>query len=218
MNRTALFCLASILALAAPVAAQNITRVDPARPPAALAQIRADVERAGAVPCAFSESRLFPFRKTPATLSGTSSFLPGSGLALHYTTPSERTILLVPGGLIEVDVAGAHHRPLPAQYANMLAIYNLDLAALAQDFDLSFGGASEGWTLQLDSKARPAVTAERRPAVQPGALRVTIFGNHGRVTRLEIVKRDSIAIAIDMATPRALTDAERTALLEAMRK
>jgi hypothetical protein len=218
MNRTALLCLASLLTLSAPAVAQNVTRVDPANPPAALALIRADVERVGAVTCRFTESRLFPFRKTPATLSGTSAFIPGCGLSLYYTAPSERTILLVPGGLIEVDAAVPHHRPLPAQYASMLAIYNFDLAALAQDFDLSFGGSEAAWTLQLDSRARPAVPAERRPAVQPGALRVTLHGNHGYVTRLEIVKQGSITIGIDMATPRALTNAERNGLLEMMKR
>jgi hypothetical protein len=196
--------------------AQEGGRVDPQSPPAALAAVREAVAARGAVGGAFTESRTFPFKKTATILTGTTAFAPGKGLVLHYATPQERTILLVSKGLIEQDATGRHLRQLPAQYENMLALYDLNLAALAADFDIFFTSAGEAWTLRLEQNEK-SVKAGKQRSVKIDRMTIVLKGRAGAVEVLEIVKPGAIAIAIQMENVAPL-DATARAALEAQLK
>jgi hypothetical protein len=188
-------------------------RVNPATPPPGLAAVRAAVAERGAVTCSFTESRKFPFRKTPAILKGTSDYLPGRGLILHYTAPKEHIMALVPNGIVEQDSTGVKRlQALPQQYENMLSLYDLDLAKLAEDFDITFEGGNDGWTIRLAERPG-AVVAGRGHTVQTGLIGITIRGSDGEVNTLEIVKPGAITIEIRMENVRRMTLEETDAAI-----
>jgi hypothetical protein len=179
--------------------------VEPSAPPATLTAVKAAVASKGAVTGSFTESRKFPFKKTPTMLRGESDFLPGRGLILKYTAPEKRTLGLTGVGIIEHYADGSQRlRSLPRQYESMLAIYDLDIVKLADDYDLNFDGSAEDWTLRLDERPSPAV-ASRHHEEQGGLAVITLRGSSDNLKTIEIVKPGALTITIEILKSRALT-------------
>jgi hypothetical protein len=191
--------------------------VDPKAPPVELARIRTAVVGAGAVTCAFKESRTFPFKKTPAILEGASDYLPRQGLVLRYASPEQRVLGIKADTIVEIDSNGGKKcRELPRQYENMLSIYDLDLQKLAQDFTIYFDEEGDVWTIRLVEKPG-LITAGRQREIKSAPFGITIRGEGESVRSLEMNKPGAIAIYIRMEAARKMTPAETAATSETLR-
>ena len=184
------------------------TRVEPSAPPADLVAVKAAVASRGAVTGTFTESRKFPFKKTPTQLHGESDFLPGRGLILKYTAPEKRILGLTGMGIVECIADGPRRfRALPRQYESMLALYDLDIPKLAVDYDLYFDGTADNWTLRLAERPSTTVTT-RRHEEQGGLAVITLRGSSDSLKTIEIVKPGALTITIEILKTRALTAGE----------
>jgi len=176
--------------------------------------VGAAIAARGPVACSFSESRLFPFRKTPTLLTGTSVFLPGKGLVIAYETPSARRIGVTSGGIVEEDASGKRSAAaLPGRYGNLLALYSLDMTALSKDFAASFSSEASNWSLLLDEGAPVAQAGRGRPEKR-GSSSIRVSGEGATVREIQIVRPGTITIVIDMGAARTPTPEELTRALE----
>lgn len=183
-------------------------RVDPEQPPAELATIIESVKNRGNTACAFTESRQFPFRKNPVILAGTSSYLPEQGLLLCYTTPNERKFGISGSGIVQTDENGQQtDRELPGRYAAMLSVYDFDLNALAEEFDIYFEGTRDDWTLHL-CEDTDTIKATHGPRERNTSTNMSISGDQDRIRKIIMTRQGAISIKIELDTPREMTPEE----------
>ncbi|MFA5257157.1 MAG: hypothetical protein WC360_03315 [Opitutales bacterium] len=187
-------------------------RIDAANEPAALVAIRDAMLREPPLIASFDESRKFPFRKDAITLQGQSCFMPGRALLLSYTVPEQKRVLMDAGGLYEVSANGMLiRRPVPAQYENLFSLYNLNLAALGEDFGLYFESKCETWAIGIektDSQNRPGKAA----SVQTRTMTIVMEGSGSRLLAMHITRGASVRIDITMSETRPMNDEELSAL------
>ncbi len=145
----------------------------------------------------FAEWRFFPFRPEPVGLVGTVRIAGGRGLSLQYTAPEERIVIVDAEGMLVRDRHGAAVPPADArmQAANeaLLHILQLDLAALAQSFELFGRGESGAWSLAL---------VPRADAVRGAIGNIFVDGEKAAVRRIEFRRSAKQHIDITMAAPR----------------
>ncbi|MDI1250682.1 MAG: glycosyltransferase [Lacunisphaera sp.] len=154
----------------------------------------------------FTERRHFPFKQEPVELQGEVRVSSKRGLSLHYTAPTETTIILDEQGLLLRAASGEQARPAdPRAAAANEALRHLlrfDLAALARDFEL-FGQRDAGpaWTLVL---------VPRTETLRRSVGRITAAGEAATIRRIEIRRsaRQAIVITIDMPRPPAAFTAD----------
>jgi len=192
--------------------------VDPAALPAALARIQSDIAEGGRITCAFTESRSFPFKKTPSILEGESDYMHGEGIVLRYASPEKRIIGIRGNGIVETDSSGVKKfHELPRQYENMLSLYDLDIRKLADGFNIYFDGDDHrSWAIRLAEK-QGLVTAGRQREARTAPLGITIRGEGGAIRSFEIVKPGAITIAIRMENARRMTPEETAAAAETLK-
>lgn len=153
----------------------------------------------------FAERRRFPFKKEPVELKGEVRVSATRGLSLHYTAPTDRTVILDGQGMLVREADGEKAAPADpraaAANAALLHILRLDLAALAQDFDLYGQRDRAAWTLVLV----PRTESLRRSV---GRIRVT--GEATAIRQIEIrhTAKQAIAIAIEPPHPPAAFTAD----------
>ena len=146
----------------------------------------------------FTERRHFPFKQAPVELQGEVRVSIRRGLSLHYTTPTETTVILDDRGLL-IRAAGNEKAP-PADPRSAAAnealrhLLRFDLAALERDFEL-FGRRDTGpaWTLVLV----PRTETSRRSVG-----RITAAGEGATIRRIEIRRSAKQAVVITIAAPR----------------
>ncbi len=145
----------------------------------------------------FVERRHFPFKREPVTLRGEVRVAPGSGLSLRYREPEERTVILDEGGVL---VRGPDGGALPsdprAAAANqaLLRVLQLDLAALAQDFEIYGRRQGETWSLAL---------VARTDALRRSVGRIFAAGEGVFVREIELRRTERQAIGISILAPHA---------------
>ena len=144
----------------------------------------------------FDERRFFPFRKEPVALKGEVRVSKERGLSLHYTAPSERTVILDDQGVLIRAAAGERAPPADprAAAANeaLRHVLRFDFAALEKDFELYGQRDAAAWTLALV----PHTEAMRRSVG-----RITVAGDATTVRHIAIRRSAQQAIEIIIAAP-----------------
>ena len=177
-------------------------RVDPSNPPAELTAIGNEIRASGPVRAPFVETRKFPFRKTPTVLSGVNVLMPGECLLTRYDSPEERETLVVGSSIFEISPEKAPQRlPVPEQYEKLLAIHNMDLASLAEAFDLFFESGTDGWRLGLE-RTRSVRRVAGQTSVDATDMRITVNGAGKEMRSMRIQRGSSLDILIEMSPPK----------------
>jgi hypothetical protein len=145
----------------------------------------------------FEEHRVFPFRKTPVTLTGEVRVSREHGLSLHYLAPEERTVVLDSRGMLIRE--RGEDRALPsdpranAANAALWHILQFDFAALGTAFDLY--GEREGgtWALAL---------VPREETVRRAIGEIFVTGRDANVREIELRRSPKQYIYIAIGAPR----------------
>jgi hypothetical protein len=146
----------------------------------------------------FEERRQFPFRKQPIVLGGEVRVSRRHGLSLRYTTPEERVVVLDEKGMLIRDASGQSVPPDPrAAPVNraLLHILRLDLAALAESFELHGQCDAEVWALVL---------VPRDEATRRAIGNIHVSGDAGVVRAIELRRGAQQRIEIAIAAPRTV--------------
>ena len=145
----------------------------------------------------FTERRFFSFKKDPVELRGEVRVSATRGLSLHYTAPEEQTVILDSRGTLIRAASGASSPVADARATGvnkaMLHILQLDLAALAGDFELH--GKRDGalWTLSM---------VPRMDSLRRAVDRITVDGDGATIRHIEIRRAGRRAIEIAIGPPR----------------
>ncbi len=142
----------------------------------------------------FTERRWFFFRREPVVLEGELRFSRTLGLSLHYTRPTDHTLIIDRSGMVMRDAKG-HDRVPPsdnhvAELAeSMLAIMRFDLHSLMTEFVLHAARSDGTWRIDLTPRAK-----QERRILQD----ITVFGAGDEVTRLifEHSRRERVEVDI----------------------
>ena len=159
--------------------------------------LAAEFARNGDVTADFTETRKFPFKKSPMQLTGEVRVSPERGLSLHYLTPRDNTVILDAAGILVRAPAGETTPPADprAAAANraLLKLLHFELAGLAEDFVLTGTRAGLAWELALDPR-----TDELRRSVG----RITANGIGATIRQIEIRRTEKQFILIALSAPR----------------
>lgn len=150
-----------------------------------------------AITAAFTENRWFPFKKTPTVLKGESRVAAGRGLSLHYVFPEEVTTIIDARGMLtrnaKGDTAAALDPQAAAANSALLHVLALDLAPLAETFELYGLRTGSGWKLALV----PKDASLRRTLGQ-----ISIEGEGSAVRRIELRRSAAQRVEILIEPPR----------------
>jgi hypothetical protein len=145
----------------------------------------------------FEEHRVFPFRKTPVTLTGEVRVSREHGLSLHYVAPEERTVVLDSRGMLIRE--RGEDRAMPsdpranAANAALWHILQFDFAALGTAFDL-YGDREGGtWALAL---------VPRDETVRRAIGDIFVNGHDANVREIELRRSPKQYIHIAIGVPR----------------
>jgi hypothetical protein len=140
----------------------------------------------------FTENRWFPFKKIPVVLKGEMRLAAGHGMSLHYTQPEDRTMIVDERGLLLRDDRG-HSREVPPDprsgniNAALLPVLRFDQKELAKTFSLHAARAGNAWRLDF---------APHDAALAKIVGRIIVWGEEGKVQRLEFRRSDSQRVEI----------------------
>lgn len=142
----------------------------------------------------FTETRWFPFRKTPVTLTGELRIAPEHGLSLRYLTPKERVMIVDETGVLLRDSRGRSKTVppdprAPNADAALLAILRFDLDDLLQTYDVQPAGNSDNWTF---------VFTPKDPDTRRSIGRITVSGVDIAVNRLEFRRSETQRVEIEI--------------------
>lgn len=144
------------------------------------------------VEAAFREEKRLPLLTAPLLSEGVLYYAPPGRLARLTTTP-ETTSLLVDGdrlriedglGVEELDLAS--HREARQFIDQLMLLFRGDLAALERDYEASFEGEGEAWSLRLVPRSRSVRQLIREISLAgrgPRLDEMVVSGAEGEVTR-----------------------------------
>ncbi|HUR27672.1 MAG TPA: outer membrane lipoprotein carrier protein LolA, partial [Planctomycetota bacterium] len=142
-----------------PVLAQ---RVDLEHPPAAFVAVNKLLREAKCVRAEFAEEKKIKVLKRPLRSAGQIVFSAKHGLYRALKEPFVQELLVTPKGLAERDEAGkiqkieVGQQPLAKGFIDaFLLVFSGDDKALAADFELSFEGTEDAWTMGFVPKKKP---------------------------------------------------------------
>ena len=176
--------------------AAEAPRLDPADP--AWAALAAGLGRQRSVTAPFTENRWFPFRQTPTVLAGEARVSAAHGLSLHYLEPTERTVIIDDRGMLVRTPEG--DRPAPSDprtdtaNAALLQVLRLNLAALAESFELHGRRDGAAWQLALVPR-----DAELRRTLGE----IDVAGEGDDVRRIELRRSAVQRVEILIGPPRS---------------
>lgn len=143
---------------------------------------------------AFTETRWFPFRKTPVTLTGELRISPEHGLSLRYLTPKERIMIVDEDGILLRDARGRSKTVPPNPRASnadaaLLAILRFDLDELLQTYDVQPAGDPGNWEF---------VFTPKDPETLKSIGRITVSGIGDAVNHLEFSRSETQRVEIEI--------------------
>lgn len=157
-----------------------------------------DLRLQKAVTADFTESRWFPFKKTPAVLKGEVRVSDEHGLSLHYLQPQDQTVVIDGRGILVRSAAGDSIPPADprggASNSALLDALRLDLRSLSDTFDIYGLRTGAAWTLALV----PKTEAQRRTLN-----RISIEGEGSAVRRIELRHSALQRVEILISPPRS---------------
>jgi hypothetical protein len=192
--------LAAILAAAAQAeewapptdTAHRVTGDDPG-----WAKLAGELGRQAAVTADFTEERWFSFKKTPTILHGEVRISSERGLSLHYLEPEEQTVIIDESGSVVRTASGDRAPPADARAraANLalLHLLRLDVARLAQDFEVYGRQTDPAWSIVLVPR-----DADLRRALG----QIAVLGEGAAVRRIELRRSATQRVEITVAPPR----------------
>jgi hypothetical protein len=160
--RASLACVLLLLAFQDQRPAVLAHKVDLERPPAAFVAVNKLLREAKCVRADFAEEKKLKVLKRPLQSSGTIVFSAKHGLYRALKEPFVQELLVTPKGIAERDEAGkvqkieVEKQPLAKGFIDaFLLVFTGDDKALAADFELSFTGDEDAWTMGFVPRKKP---------------------------------------------------------------
>jgi hypothetical protein len=144
----------------------------------------------------FTETRASPLKKRPVVVEGTVRLARDRGLSLEYAQTRAPVVILDEKGLLLRHSDGREQAAPPEAEAGIRllhALFVFDLATLEKVYALAGAENPDGtWTLVFT----------RRPGAEAYYRELTLAGDSGRLTRIELVRTERQSTVIALGAPK----------------